>query len=80
MVKEKQHRFVTVPATQSEVSFMKDSKRFPDTKGWVRRRFLCNAVVAPAGAELVPFRPADGQSSKEARVLACIRPGTNSRG
>jgi hypothetical protein len=80
MVKEKQPRVVTVPATQGEVSFMKDSKRFPDTNGWVRRRFLCNAAVTPAGAELVPFRPADGQSSKEARVLGCIKPGTNSGG
>jgi hypothetical protein len=38
------------------------------------------AAVTPAVGELVPFCPADGQSNKAARVLACIRPGTNSSG
>jgi hypothetical protein len=54
---------VTVPATQTEVSFMmKDSKRFPDTNGWGYATFEYDA---PSGT----FKPSKPTTAANARSL-----------
>ena len=54
---------VTVPATQTEVSFMmKNSKRFPDTNGWGYATFEYDA---PSGT----FKPSKPTTAANARSL-----------
>ncbi len=55
---------VTVPGTQTEVSFMvKDSKRFPDTNGWGYATFAYDSssrTFSPATKDPLFARPCHG--------------------
>ena len=66
---------VTVPGTQTEVSFMvKDSKRFPDTNGWGYATFAYDASSST-------FKPAKPTTASNARVLChgCHTAGVKAR-
>ena len=64
---------VTVPATQTEVSFMlKDSKRFPDTNGWGYATFQYDA---PSGA----FKPSTQNPAFPRVCHGCHTAGAKSR-